>query len=265
MKIKDAIKIMEDWASPSLMDSWDNGGLLLGSDNNELKGILFTLDVTADVAEYCIRNKLNLIISHHPIIFDPIKDLYFGNAFGRLAELLIKNDISVYCAHTNLDLAPGGVNDVLAEALEIIDAKPLVSINIGSDSNLNIGYGRVGQILTTTVGELAELVKIKLSLDLVKVYGETLNTIQRVAICGGSGGEFIKTAADSGAQVYITGDIKYHDSQLASELGLIVIDATHYHTEKLILEEMMRRFSGLLEKGVKLDKYDGMPFAAKYY
>lgn len=264
MKISEIIRIMEEWADPRYMDDWDNCGLQYGSRDQDVKGILITLDVTEDVLEYAITSGSNLIISHHPSIFKGIKDLSLSTYQGRMAYKIIKNDIGIYCAHTSLDLAPGGVSDVLAEKLGIFNSKPL-RVHVKSPQYGSIGYGRVGGIEPLRFEELVKLVKDRLGVEVLKVYGDSKDPIARLAVCGGSGADFIEDAAYSKAQAYITGDIKYHDAQLAKELGIVLIDATHYHTEKPALYAVKNRLMDNIIEKVNLEIYEEPTFAVKHY
>ncbi len=264
MKISEIIEILEEWADPCLMDDWDNGGLQYGSIDQEVKGILIALDVTEEVLEYAIKSGSNLIISHHPLIFKGIKDLSLSTHQGRMAYKIIKNDIGIYCAHSSLDLAPGGVNDVLANEFGILNSIPLRVYEKSSHYGI-LGYGRVGDIESVDLETLAKRVKEKLGVEVLRVYGETKDPITRLAVCGGSGADFIIDAAFSKAQAYITGDIKYHDAQLAKELGIVLIDATHYHTEKPVLFAVKSRLRDKILEEMNLEIYEGPTFAVKHY
>lgn len=264
MKISEIIRIIEEWADPSYMDDWDNCGLQYGSSNQNVKGILITLDVTEEVLEYAISSGSNLIVSHHPLIFKGIKDLSLSTHQGRMAYKIIKNDIGIYCAHTSLDLAPGGVSDVLAEKLGITNTRPL-RIHEKSPQYKSIGYGRVGHIDPLKLEELCILVKDRLGVEVLKVYGESNDPISKLAVCGGSGADLIEDAAILKAQAYITGDIKYHDAQLAKELGIVLIDATHYYTEKPALYAIKNRLMNNIIEKLNLEIYEGPTFAVKHY
>lgn len=233
MKAKEIMKYMNDWASPKLIDSWDNTGFQIGDHNKTISSILISLDLDNQVLEKAIDKGFQMIITHHPIIFKPITKITTESYKEKLLYDLIRNDIVVYSAHTNLDQATGGVNDQLAKLLGLRDP-----VNLNSQlqlEDINYGYGKVGRVEEIGLEEYIKIIKQKLETDYVIVYGDTNKTIETVAICGGSGSEFIYDAYRSNACVYITGDIKYHDAQTGSELGLTIIDAGHYNTEKIIL------------------------------
>lgn len=233
MKAKEIIDLMNIWALPRLIDSWDNTGFQLGDRNKEVSRVLIALDLDEDVCKKAIEENFHMIITHHPLIFKPMSSITTSTHEGRLIYNLIKEEIVIYNAHTNLDQANGGVNDELAKLLKLINPIPLKLSSL--EPNEAYGYGKVGDIVEIRLVDYIKYVKETLDTDYVTVYGEQERVVNRVAVCGGSGAEFIYDAYKEGASVYITGDIKYHDAQLGNELGLTIIDAGHYHTEKIIL------------------------------
>ena len=233
MKAKDIIELMNKWAMPELIDSWDNTGFQIGDDNKEIKKILLALDLDSKVLEKAINDGFQMIITHHPLIFQPIKSITNLNYKGKLIQELIKNEILVYNAHSNLDQVKGGVNDELAQLLGLKNSKILKENHVKEINSY--GYGKVGDIDNVNLVEYLDFVKKKLKIDNLIVYGDLNKKISRVAVCGGSGSSFIDDAYRENACIYITGDIKYHDAQLADQLGLTLIDPGHYHTEKVIL------------------------------
>ncbi len=240
MKAKDLIEIMEKWTRKDLIDSWDNTGFQLGYSTREVKKVLLSLDLDRMVVDRAIKEGYQMIINHHPLIFKPLKTITDGDHKEELILDLIKNDIVVYNAHSNLDLVAKGVNDQLGELMGLTNTSILsdpVKEDLGPDKGLEgtYGYGRVGNLEEISLEDLVERVKKELDLDRLIVYGDFEKKIRRLAVCGGSGSDFILNAARKGADAYLTGDIKYHEAQLAHELGLIIIDAGHFHTEKIIL------------------------------
>ncbi|MBU5313582.1 Nif3-like dinuclear metal center hexameric protein [Tissierella carlieri] len=233
MKAKEIIELMNDWALPILIDHWDNTGFQIGDENKEVNRILVALDLDMEVYEKAVKEDFDMIITHHPLIFKPISSITTSNYKGKLIHDLIRNEIVIYNAHTNLDQAENGVNDELAKLLELCNPTALKLSNLDFESSY--GYGKVGDIKEIELVDYIKQIKEKLNTDSLIVYGNQERKINRVAICGGSGSEFIYDAYKQKACIYITGDIKYHDAQLGAELGLTIIDAGHYHTEKVIL------------------------------
>lgn len=237
-KIEDAIRVMEEFAPSELALSWDNTGLLVGDEKGSLTKILCALDCTDGVIREAAEKGAELIITHHPLIFRSINHVRSADPVGGKIIKLIRNGISLYAAHTNLDKTKGGTNDVLANALCLQDIESL----FGEDSE-NRGMGRTGELpKETTLKELSAQIKQKLGLEHLQYVGNSATPIQRIALCTGSasGKDFFEQAIRRGCQVYITGDIRFHDAQLASDMGLCLIDATHYGSEVIAVKALCR-------------------------
>ncbi|NLY86420.1 MAG: Nif3-like dinuclear metal center hexameric protein [Tissierellia bacterium] len=230
MKAKEIIKLMNNWAPAELIDNWDNTGFQIGNDEKDIKRILISLDLDERVYNRALDGDFHMIITHHPIIFKPITSITTSTYKEKLLFNLIQKDIVVYNAHTNLDRANNGVNDELAKLLGLRDPQTL---EMGEDEDY--GYGRVGDIEEQSLKDYLTFIKKRLDTEFLIVYGDMDRTVKRVALCGGSGSGFIYDAYKKEACIYITGDIKYHDAQYGTELGLTIVDAGHYHTEKIIL------------------------------
>ena len=218
---------------PELIDSWDNTGFQIGDENKEVKKILLALDLDSKVLEKVINEDFQMIITHHPLIFQPIKNITNSDYEGKLIYNLIRNEIIVYNAHSNLDQAEGGVNDELAQLLGLKKSRILKETYVNEINSY--GYGKIGDVDNIDLVDYLDFIKKKLKTDHLIVYGDINKRINKVAVCGGSGSDFIYNAHKEESCIYITGDIKYHDAQLADELGLTLIDPGHYHTEKIIL------------------------------
>lgn len=231
---KDIFDAMEKWAPKSLAYDWDNVGLQVGSYFNNVRNILISLDVLELTVDEAIKHNIDLIIAHHPILFTGIKELNYDTPKGRTLKKIIENNISVYAAHTNLDIAVGGVNDLLCERLNLTDVVPLEMINSTGiteliNANKQLGIGRLGCLKDEiSVQSLCEDIKMNLDVSQLRVTGPIDKLISKVAILGGSGEKYIKRAYQAGADVLITGDVSFHYAQEAEELGIVVIDAGHY-------------------------------------
>lgn len=224
---------MNKWASPELIDSWDNTGFQIGDDEKEVERVLVALDLDSKVLEKAIDEDYQMIITHHPLIFKPLDRVTTLDPKGNLIYNIIKNEIIVYNAHSNLDQAKGGVNDELAKLLGLKNPKVLYETSINNTGTY--GYGKIGDVEEINILDYLSFIKEKLDIDYLTLYGDSNKKINRVAVCGGSGSEFIYNAYKEKACIYITGDIKYHDAQLGDELGISIVDAGHFHTEKIIL------------------------------
>ena len=219
------------FAPPRLAEEWDNVGLLVGEPRSEVKRVLVCLDASLSAIERAIEIGAEMIVSHHPMLFRPIKNVRIDLPHGRRLQRLIKHDIAVFAAHTNLDSAEGGVNDVLAERLGLLEIEPL-------DRNASEpALGRLGRLPNEMSAQaFAEHVKLALRADFVRLIDAGDFAIKKVGICGGAGADFITRAKFYGADAFVTGDVKYHEAQSAVDNGIHVIDAGHFATEHPIVE-----------------------------
>lgn len=226
MKLIEIIKIIEDAFPKENAYDWDNVGLLVGDKNSDIKKVLLTLDITEKTLSEAIENNCQLILSHHPILFSPIKQVTTDTAEGRIILTAARHGISIYAAHTNCDVAKTGINEHLSGLFELENAEAL-------EEN---GLGRVGTLKKEcTLTELCSLVKALLNLDFVRFCGEGQKIVKTVAIGSGACSDSIPFAIEKGADVMITGDTKYH-SLLDFKDKIAVIDAGHYGTEIVVCD-----------------------------
>ncbi len=239
-QVKDIISLMEDIAPPHLAEPWDNVGLLVGSEQASVDKIMVTLDVTDDVIQQAIHEKVNLIISHHPVLFKPIKEIIDTTLTGSTLLKLIQNGISVYSAHTNLDKAKGGTDDTLAELLEIQDVSPLLPSSSSAESWGSLG--RIGRLYEAiTLDEYLRKVKGALKAEVVDFIGDPARKIQVVASCAGAGGDFVEEARRAGADLFITGEAKYHEQLPILDGDMALATFGHYATEYPAIISLKRR------------------------
>lgn len=358
---KDIIDLMNEIAPLYLQEKWDNSGLQIGSYKKGIKSILLAVDINENVIKEAVDNDIDMIIAHHPLFFQDLKNINEDTYKGKMIYDIIKNDIVVYSAHTNLDSTLGGVSDALAKVFNIQNINVLKKEHIeklyklivyvpieysdkvreaitnegagwiGNYSHCTFnsegigtfmprentkpfigeyekleyvkevrietivkqynlykvldemtkahpyeevaydiyplenegkvyGVGRIGELEEEiTLEKFSKVVKKVLNCDIIKVYGNINKIIKKIAVCGGSGAPFIKDAFKNNADVYITGDIKHHDAQEALELGICLIDANHYHTEKVILKELKKTLENKFceeELIIKISQYD---------
>jgi len=222
------IQFMEQLAPRQYAFVDDPIGLQLGILNKPVSQVLIALDVTPEVVNEAIEMQAELIIAHHAIMYRPIKHLRLDLPAGKLYESLIKNDIAVYITHTNLDVAPGGVNDILASKLS------LEHIRFLQEVHKDQGIGRVGKLPEQQLlSEFIKTVKVAYDIPTVRLVGDPNRMIRKVAVLGGSGRDYVKAAIFAGADVLITGDIDYHTAHDALAAGMTIIDAGH-NIEKLL-------------------------------
>jgi dinuclear metal center YbgI/SA1388 family protein len=337
VKCQKIFEWIEEWADPDLAADWDRIGLLVGSPSDEVQKVLVTLDVTGDVIREAVNENARLIVAHHPLYRDPLpylrSDLYPASHVYRL----IQEGIALYAAHTNLDAAPGGINDILADRLGLVDLdlllptgeeglyKVVVFVPVGYEDKVReamcsqgagwigkysdctfqlkgtgtfrplegtspfigetgqlekpsefrietivpqkklnrvlegmisahpyeevaydiyplknkgekVGLGRVGKLPEPlTLADFARKVKDCLELEVVKVTGDPDRRVSKVALCGGSAMMFLEHALKSGADVYMTGDVRHHGALDALDQGIAVVDAGHYGTEQVVI------------------------------
>lgn len=350
VKCRLILDAMEQLAPRRLAETWDTIGLQVGSPEQAVDCVMVALDISEATVAEAIEQKANLIISHHPAIFKPLSNIRTDCSQGLRLQTLLKHDIALFAAHTNLDIVPGGVNDVLARALKLTSLKGLRSLSkeqlvklvvyipeshvepvrqsiseagaghigkyshctfqtagigtflplegsapfIGEQGKLEyvpeyrletimpetiaqqvvsamleahpyeeVAYdlypllnegtafslGRIGELPgSALLGQLAAAVKSDLEADHIRIAGDVNKVISRVAVCGGSGSDLIADAVQAGADVLITGDIKYHEAQEALAAGLTLIDAGHFFTERpvvAVVAEYLRSYAAL--------------------
>lgn len=233
VKVSDIIKYMESLAPTKLAESWDNVGLMVGDADSEASTVLVCLDITDKVVKEAVDNNVDMIITHHPLIFKGMKSITAQTAAGKRVMTLIKNNISVYSAHTNLDIAYGGTNSALARLLGLENVQGLIPTQ-----NPDEFLGRVGDLpVPMSFYAFSLLVKEQLCAEYITVTGNDMTIVSRVALCTGkaAGYEYLAQAKKMGCQVYITGDVGYHDGQTANDLDICMIDGTHYMTEVIVV------------------------------
>ena len=354
MQVRDVMQVLENLAPVHLKEEWDNVGLQLGHPEAAVGRVLLALTPSETVVEEAIRLGADMIVSHHPFIFKGVKTLRCDRTLGRMAEQCIKHDIALYCAHTNLDVALGGVNDVLAERLGLVkveglietQAQPLhklvvfvpethleqvkaalfsagagaqgaysqcawsvsgegqfrpeagaapylgtvgaltrvkevrlevlveedklaavlaamqaahpyesVAYDVFTDhASVQRAYlGRIGRLpAPQSLGAWLSVVKETLGLPVVSYAGDPERRVEHVALCGGSAAEFLTQAKAKGADVYVTGDVKYHDAQAALELGMALVDVSHYGGERPVLARLQEFLEKNLDESVQV-------------
>lgn len=232
MKANKIIEIIETMCPERLAYPWDNVGLLCGDGEKEVKKIFVTLDTNLTTVKEAVSRGADMIVSHHPILMGGIKRIDYSAPTGQMLRLLIENNIVLFAAHTNMDTARGGINDRLAEMFSLADVKILDR----HTDDPAAGLGRYGRLKSPiTFGEF------------VKMCGEILNTPLRAAgdfdkmitvaaVASGSCSEIIPLAREKGADVIITGDMKYHNMIDMTEAGMCVVDAGHYPTEICVMD-----------------------------
>ena len=234
---------LDQWAPFETQMEFDTAGFLVGRGDREVQKILIALDITESVVDEAAAWGANLIVSHHPLIFHPIKRLTDETPTGRTLLALAEHSIAAICAHTNLDAAQGGVNVCLAQALELTDLEQLHLD--GTDQNGQpYGIGRVGTCVNTglSAADYAAFVKEKLRAAGVR-FVDGGRPVWRVAVGGGSCGSMLSDALAAGCDTFVTADVKYDQFLEAKALGLTLLDAGHYATEQVVCPKMVQYLS----------------------
>lgn len=225
VKCDEIIMFLEKLAPKELAEEWDNIGMLVGNEEELISRIMICLDVTMASINEAVAKKADLIITHHPVIFNGIKRISKQEFKGKQIYELIQSGISIYSAHTNLDYADPGVNTCLASALGIHD-----TVMMGK------GPGKCGMLAQKmNLEEFTHHVKKSLQVPFLRLVGHAASDVQKIAVFSGSFDGNLEAVMKSGADVLVTGDLKYHTALDAREAGLCIIDAGHFSTEKIVL------------------------------
>jgi dinuclear metal center YbgI/SA1388 family protein len=227
--IGEVCDVLESFAPLTLQESYDNAGLILGNKSQKLTGILIALDVSLNVLDEAIEQDCNLIVTHHPFIFKGLKTINGKNHTENCLIKAIRNDLAIYAGHTNVDAVRGGVNERMCEKLGLQDTSILVPI---SGNACDCGLGMIGSLPNSmTEQDFLQLVKKTFQCEHVRFSTIRDKEIKRVALCGGSGSSFLEIALERGADVYLTGEAKYHEFFTHAD-EILLIDAGHYETEQ---------------------------------
>ena len=229
MKVKDIISVIEEFAPLSVQESWDNSGLCVGSPEDEVTSVLLGLDCTSTLVDEAVACGADMIVTHHPLIFKGVKKISPDDQTGEAIIKAIRAGISIYAAHTSADKVLAGVSGAMAERLG------LKNVRILDEDGEGTGLGTVGEFeVPMTSEEAVAFVKDRFGLKVLKASKPVEGKIERVAMCGGSGGSLIGTAVKSGAQLYISGDISYHN--FFTEPHFMIMDIGHYESEIEIVD-----------------------------
>ena len=256
MKIDRIEEILNEICPPELAEEWDNSGLQLGFKDLDVKKILVALEVTEDVIEEAIKESCDLIVTHHPLFFGSFNQINEEVLPTKYAIKLIKSGIGVYSCHTNFDILPGGNNDYIGNLLGIYI--------LGEKGFIRYGEMEKEMPLKDFINHIGE--KLSLDKDSFRLigagHGNDLNErkIKRVAWCTGAGADFIMDAFDINVEIYITGDVRYHEARTIEELGFCCLDIGHFGSEKIFTENMANILTDYFKNGLKDDdKSEAVP------
>lgn len=246
--LADILRVLEKMAPAHLAEEWDNVGLQVGDPGREVGSVWVALDPSPDVVSAACRNGVGLLVTHHPLIFRPLKQIDTRTPLGAVIEKALRHRLAVYAMHTNLDAATAGLNDLLAGRLGVQRLKPLVGREY-SGTGPGPGIGRSGLLpVPVRLGELAVEVKRRLGLATVRIAGDASRQVKRVALSTGSGGSLLPHFLSSSADVFITGDLRYHDAREIEAAQRGAIDIGHFHSEHLMTAAVAQRLRRALQR-----------------
>jgi dinuclear metal center YbgI/SA1388 family protein len=239
MRCSTMMERLEVLSPTEMAQDWDNVGLLAGRTEKEIRSVYLAVDATDEVISDAIKTGADMLITHHPLIFKPVKKINNGDYIGRRILKLVQQDICYYAMHTNFDVM--GMSDATADEMQLRDR---IVLDITYEDEISKeGEGRIGRLpRIMSLIECAAFVKKNFHIESVKVFGDPEMTLERVAIVAGSGKDYIGMAVKAGVDCLITGDIDHHSGIDAVEQGLSIIDAGHYGLEKLFIPYMAEFF-----------------------
>lgn len=242
MLCRDIMNIIEETYPKHAAEDWDNVGLLVGRTEKDVKKIYIALDATDEVIDAAIACGADMLLTHHPMIFAPMKRITDEHFIGSRVVKLLQHDISYYAMHTNYDVL--GMADLSSKMIGLQNEEVLEVTNF----ELNQGVGKVGDLQEQmTLEACCNLVKDKFDLSSVRLFGDKNQSVKKAAICPGSGKHMIGYALQKGAEVLITGDIDHHEGIDALAQGLSIIDAGHYGLESIFIKDMEAYLEQYLE------------------
>jgi len=242
--LKDFLDFLETIAPGRLAESWDNPGLQVGSLSQKISKIFTSLDPTLNALTSASEANAQLLFTHHPLIFKPLSRLDINSFPGDVVAKTAKSGISIVAAHTNLDAAKGGINDILADLMRLRNVEVLKN----ADEMDGVGLGRIGYLPEPAgLSLVARDVKKVLGTQNIKVVGKKDTLIHRLAVVGGSGGSLLSLAYEQGADLLLTGDVGHHVALEAKSLGMALLDGGHFHTEKTAFRVFVKNLNKILK------------------
>lgn len=247
----DVVDLVHRRYPPATAEAWDAVGLVCGDPQAPVRRVLVALDPVSGVVDEALGLEADLLITHHPLLLTPVSSVAATTPAGRVVQRLVSGGRALLAAHTNADVAHGGVNDALAAALGLVGAAPLLP----SSDDPTTGLGRVGDVEATTLGAFAEHVRDVLPRTAhgVRVQGDPARRVRRVAVASGSGGDTVGAATEAGADVLVTSDLKHHVALDHREAGgVAVVDVAHFASE----HPWVPAYAGLLHSDLVAAGYD---------
>ena len=263
--VKQVMEVMETIAPSSLAETWDNIGLQVGHRAWPVHKIWVALEASVKLVTEASVQGVTLLITHHPLIYHPLSTVDLQTPVGKIIGIALQKQVAVFCAHTDLDSAIGGVNDVLADNVGLRDTiilrakSPDLCREAIDDRKSSEGLGRIGNLdEEMPLENLAQSIKEALRLKQIKIVGDPRQKIKRVAVCSGSGKSLMQDFLASDAHVYVSGDLGYHEGRNIEALGRALIDVGHFASEHLMVQSLAGRLKEALKERdyvVQLEAY----------
>jgi GTP cyclohydrolase I len=247
--VNDIIEVMESVAPRCFAEDWDNVGLQVGHGKWPVEKIWVALDPVPEVVNAACRDNADLLITHHPLIFRPLKCVDLSVWQGLVIRKALESHMAIFAAHTNLDNVKQGINDVLGNMIGLKNLRALRKISGLDCHETGHGTGRTGELdEPVTLADLALNIKKKLRLESVKFAGRANLNVSEVAICSGSGSSLLNDFFSSKASVYISGDLGYHDARSVEVADRGLIDIGHFASEHLMVKVLAQRLEHILSR-----------------
>ena len=247
--VSDVVDAMERIAPPHLAEEWDNCGLQVGGLGWPVRKVWVSLDPHPAVIQAAIDHQVDLLVTHHPLIFGPLHRIDVDVPVGGIVSAALNARMAIYAAHTSLDRARYGVNAELSRRVELSDVRPLVA---APATDPDSGLGRIGKLATPMpLDRFAEKLKVIFQSQWLKISGDPQMMIQRVALCSGSGSSLLDDFFASDAEVFVSGDLRYHDARTAEDMGRALIDLGHFASERIMIDAV----AGQLQKQARSDHW----------
>ena len=239
-KLGKIIDAVEEIVPSEYAEDWDNSGMQVGDRDWPVERIWVALDPLPEVIGAACERGVDLVVTHHPLIFKPLSTIDAGTMEGYVIQKALDHRVAIYAAHTNLDRVKEGVNDVLASRIGLRHISSLPR----EDAEGKNGFGRIGNLAQpAALAVLVNRLKEALSLDWVRIAGNPDMRVETVAVCAGSGSSMIENFLDAGADVFVSGDLKYHDARKIEFAQKALIDIGHFASEHLIVETFAERLN----------------------
>ncbi|MEJ5357679.1 MAG: Nif3-like dinuclear metal center hexameric protein [Desulfobacterales bacterium] len=244
VRLGEILPLLEEIAPPALAEPWDRVGLQIGDPERPLRRVRVVLEATEAAVDEACRDGVDLLVVHHPLLFHPLARIDTASAPGRILGAVLGRGLCLYAMHTNLDAAPGGLNDIFARRIGLGRVRPLVPRGIPGS-----GLGRWGVLARPRrLQEIAAGLKREFQVPGVRVVGDPSRRIRRVAVCTGSGSGLVGDFLSSPAEVFITGELRYHDARDIEAAGKTAVDMGHFHSERWMPVAVAERLRRLLRR-----------------